>query len=264
MEWFWTLQVFDLKSAQTGRTRSLCRVEHLIIWASRLIGVGLNLFQVPDIISLIPGITRHLKPLSPGKADHTDYSPITFLLLSLYVHFSFFHSLFHKNTQYLHGQMCSAWSEDVLLGAKGEDKAVMEHVYFWTLNGPVPILLWSSSSWMMFTCLKPDYSISFWTLSIALLIFLCTPPCACSVGSLISPPLNSIHCVLVLCLHLLDQMGLRRYKLSKSRGCCFVLSLISDLFLLMLCLCDQLCGWQSLKLDDKLKAFLFPVFSHDS
>lgn len=35
----------------------------LIAPAGRLIGVRLNLFQVADIISLIPGITRRLKPL---------------------------------------------------------------------------------------------------------------------------------------------------------------------------------------------------------
>lgn len=62
-----------------GLIQCLRRVKHLIILALRLIGIRLNLFQVPDIISLIPGITRHLKQLSSGKADHTDYSPITFL-----------------------------------------------------------------------------------------------------------------------------------------------------------------------------------------
>lgn len=55
----------------------------MIILALTLIGVTLNLFQVPDIISLIPGITRHLKLLSSGKADHTDFSAVTFLFLSL-------------------------------------------------------------------------------------------------------------------------------------------------------------------------------------
>lgn len=40
-----------------------------IALAGRLIGVRLNLFQVADIISLIPGITRRLKPPSSAKAD---------------------------------------------------------------------------------------------------------------------------------------------------------------------------------------------------
>lgn len=66
-----------------GLALSLCRVEHLIILAWRLIGVGLDLLQVPDNIRLMPGITRHLKQLSLGKADHTDCSTIIFLLLSL-------------------------------------------------------------------------------------------------------------------------------------------------------------------------------------
>lgn len=75
-----------------GLVQSLSRVEHLIILALRLIGVRLNLFQVPDIINLIPGITRHLKLLSPGKADNTDYSSIAFLVLS----FCLFLSCAHK------------------------------------------------------------------------------------------------------------------------------------------------------------------------
>lgn len=41
----------------------------LIARAERLIGVRLNLFQVADIISLIPGVTRRLKPPSSAKAD---------------------------------------------------------------------------------------------------------------------------------------------------------------------------------------------------
>lgn len=51
------------------RENSLGASAELIAPAARLIGVRLNLFQVADIISLIPGITRRLKPPSSAKAD---------------------------------------------------------------------------------------------------------------------------------------------------------------------------------------------------
>lgn len=116
---------------QGGLIQSL-RVEHLIILALRLIGVRLNLFQVPDIISLIPGITRHLKLLSSGKADHPDYSPIAFLLPS----FSVFFSLSHIHKRILYMNRCALHGQRTFCcELQGEDKAVMEHVYFWDLNG---------------------------------------------------------------------------------------------------------------------------------
>lgn len=49
----------------------------------------------------------------------------------------------------------------------------MEHVYFWALNGLVPILLWSRSSWVMLTYLKPDCSISSRISSCFFFILLC-------------------------------------------------------------------------------------------
>lgn len=157
-EHFWFLILNPPK--QGGLFQSLCRVEHLIILAWRVIGVALNLFQVPDIIRLIPGITRHLKLLSSGKADHTDYSPITFLLLFL----THPHTLTHTHTLHItYMDRCALYGQRTFCSElQSEDKAVMEQIYFWALNGLVPIL-WSRSSWMIFNGLKPDCSISFWT-----------------------------------------------------------------------------------------------------
>lgn len=162
------------------------RVKHLITLALGLIGVRLNLFQVLDIISLIPGITRHLKLLSSGKADHTDYSPIIFLVLFLLL--SVFLSRTHPHVHSLslsfffsfsciffsYTQICTSQTT-LCCEPRSEDEAAMENIYSWVLNGLVPILLWRRSGWMMSTCLKPDYSTSFWSV----LLFL--TPCRISL-----------------------------------------------------------------------------------
>lgn len=112
--------------------QSLCRVQHLIILALRLIGVRLDLSQVPDIISLMPGITRHLKLLSSGKADRTLIThPLHFLCYPP----SLTHTLIMCMNRFaLHGQRTFCCE------LQGEDKAVIEQVYFWSLNGLVLIL----------------------------------------------------------------------------------------------------------------------------
>lgn len=187
---------------QGGLIQSLCRVEHLIILAWRLIGVKLNLFQVPDIISLIPGITRHLKLLSSGKADHTDYSPITFLLLSFLCP-----SLTHTHIHTTH-----IWT-DVLSVVRGRF-ALSYRVrtrQLWSSRSIFGLLMdlfpfssgaglaeWSSSS-LNLIAVTPPFVFNF-----------TPPPADLFAPSLISPPLDPLMFVLMLCLHSLDNVSLDR------------------------------------------------------
>lgn len=120
---------------------------------------------MPDIISLILGITRHLKQLYSGEADHTDYSPIKFLLLalspSLFVHS--FLSVPHTRANITCMDRCALSGQGTFCCVRqSQNKAVTEHIYFWALNGAAPILLLSRSFGKLFTCIKPRHSTSFW------------------------------------------------------------------------------------------------------
>lgn len=103
--------------------------------AARLIGVRLNLFQVADIISLIPGVTRRLKPLSAAKADQP--------LVTSYISSSRSGSL--ARSLNINSGMCTLVRTQCS-ELQREDKAFMEQVYFWALNGLAPICYRRSSS----------------------------------------------------------------------------------------------------------------------
>lgn len=106
---------------------------------------------------------------------------------------------------------------------QGEDKAVIEQqVYFWALNGLVPILQWSRSSWMIFTTLKPDCSISSWTAPIVFNFSPAIRPSLCFVFDLPTTPFPRF--VFMLCLHSFNRVSL------DGRGCIRNCSIFKLLF----------------------------------
>lgn len=80
-----------------------------------------------DIISLIPGITRRLKLLCSAKADQP--------LLTGYISFSGSDSCVRQNRHSGMGSLVRTRCSEL----PREDKAFMEQVYFWDLNGLAPI-----------------------------------------------------------------------------------------------------------------------------
>lgn len=93
-------------------------------------GVKLNLFQVADIISLIPGITRRLKPLCSAKADQP--------LLTGYISFSRSDSRAYVRT-YIAGWVL--WSEHDAPSCGGRTKHLWSRSIFGLLMDLLPFAI---------------------------------------------------------------------------------------------------------------------------
>lgn len=131
---------FDLEAPKIGWIiQSLRSSEHLIILALRLIVVALNLFQVPDVIS--PNTWHH----KASKSAFLGQSWSQWFLIH-YISFAFF-LLVPPHTLHIIAR-CALYGQGTFCSElQGEDKAVIERVYFWALNGLVPILYRSRSHW---------------------------------------------------------------------------------------------------------------------